>query len=71
MRALRLRLNGQWKQSIDTLTGLITDPGITNQEEVVYVLGLIYESMALFPEAMGHYDMLQFSRDENTRRVLL
>ncbi|MBE9532060.1 MAG: tetratricopeptide repeat protein [Proteobacteria bacterium] len=31
---------------------------------MAYVLGLIYESLAFFPEAMGNYDRLEFKKGE-------
>ncbi|MBE9532095.1 MAG: hypothetical protein IME98_04760, partial [Proteobacteria bacterium] len=62
--SIRLRLAGEWKESINGLTGLVVDSDTHNRDEVAYVLGLIYESLAFFPEAMGNYDRLEFKRGE-------
>jgi tetratricopeptide (TPR) repeat protein len=62
--AIKLRLDGEWKESLNSLGAQVVDPDNPFIGEALYISGLVYESLAFFPEAMGNYARLEFTKEE-------
>jgi tetratricopeptide (TPR) repeat protein len=57
--AIKLRMDGKGKDSLATLKSLTVKKGVQPSAELLFLTGLINESMGFFPEAAANYAMVE------------
>ncbi len=58
-KAVKLRYEEDWRDSVNTLRDMATDLGPPDTDEIYFAIALIYESFGLTPEALGYYKRIE------------